>query len=126
MTESKFQKRLEKIRKQGERAKQEKMLRDEYDKYLPNRKKRKVSNIMLVISVFAIVGYVIANFILQLNTGVEVSSTISTLWFAFWTVEIFALAGIKVSKTKYNYINTDEEQYDDIEEEIEEENIDEQ
>ena len=126
MTERKFQKRLEKIRKQGERAKQEKMLRDEYDKYLPNKKKRKVSNIMLVISVFAIVGYVIANFILQLNTGIEVSSTISTLWFAFWTVEIFALAGIKVSKTKYSCTESDEGQYDDIEEEIEEENIDEQ
>ena len=126
MTERKFQKRLEKIRQQGERYKQEKMLRDEYDKYLPNRKKRKVSNIMLVVSVFAIVGYVVANFILQLNTGIEVSSTISTLWFAFWTVEIFALAGIKVSKTKYSSTESDEGQYDDAEEEIEEENIDEQ
>ena len=36
--------------------------------------------------------------IIQYNTGVEVSSTLSTLWYGFWTVEITALAGIKVTK----------------------------
>lgn len=53
---------------------------------------------MLVVVVIAIVGYVVADFLLQYHTGVEVSPTITTCWFSFWGAEILALAGIKVSK----------------------------
>ena len=101
MTDRKFQKKLKKIEKQGERYKKEYELKAAYAKYVPEKKKKKVSNVMLTISVIAIVGYVVASFILQFQTSVEISSTISTLWFAFWTVEIFALAGIKLSKNKH-------------------------
>ena len=43
MSERKFQKKLEKIRKQGERDKQEYELREAYAKYAPEKKKKKVS-----------------------------------------------------------------------------------
>ena len=33
----------------------------------------------------------------------EVSSTLITLWYSFWTVEIISLAGIKVSKIFKDY-----------------------
>lgn len=105
MTEKRFEKKLEKIKKRGERQKQEKALIDAYAQYYPDKKKKKVSNIMLVIIVFAIVGYVIADFVLQYRVGVEISPTITTCWFSFWTVEIVALAGIKVSKVKHEVQN---------------------
>lgn len=103
MSEKRFNKKLERIKKQGERYKQEKELRDAYAQYVPDKKKRKISNIMLVVTVIAIVGYVVANYILQYSTGVELSPTITPFWFAFWTGEIFVLAGIRISKVKNNY-----------------------
>ena len=54
---------------------------------------------MLVIIVVAIVGYTVANYVLQSTMGIEISPTLTTCWFAFWGTEIIALAGIKVSKT---------------------------
>ena len=106
MSDKKFQKKLEKIRKRGERYKQEYELKAEYAKYVPYKKKKKVSNIMLVIIVIAIVGYTIASFWVQYRTGVPIDATLSTLYYSFWTVELIALAGIKVSKTKHNAENS--------------------
>ena len=60
--------------------------------------KKKVSNIMLVVVCVMIFLYTAASFVLQYYTGVEVSATLTTSWFAFWGVELFALAGIRVSK----------------------------
>lgn len=100
MTEKQFQRRLKKIQKQGEQYKREKELMDVYADYFPQKKERKTSNIMLVISVVAILGYVVAAFWLQLITGIEVSPTVTSLWFAFWTVEIWQLARIKINKIK--------------------------
>ena len=100
MSDKKFQKKLAKIKKQGERYKQEKELKDAYAEYLPESKKRKVSNIMLVIVMIAIISYAVANFALQYFTSIEVSSTLTTCWFTFWGAEVFALAGIKISKVK--------------------------
>ena len=74
-----------------------------------NNKKNKVSNIMLVVVIIAIIGYTVANFWLQYIAGVEVSPTLTSAWFSFWGVEIFALAGIKITKViKNSYIETDE------------------
>ena len=101
MTEKQFQRKLKKIQKKGEQYKREKELMDVYAEYFPQKKERKTSNIMLVISVIAILGYVIASFWLQLMTSVEVSPTITTLWFAFWTSEIWILASIRKNKLKY-------------------------
>ena len=109
MSEKRFNKKLEKIKKQGERYKQERELKDAYAQYVPDRKKKKVSNIMLIVTVIAIVGYVVANYILQYNTGVELSPTITPFWFAFWTSELFALMGIRVSKLRHNYDTSDVE-----------------
>lgn len=63
-----------------------------------NKTKKKVSNIMLVIIIIAIVAYTIADFWLQYVAGIEVSPTLTTAWFSFWGAEILALAGIKISK----------------------------
>ena len=96
-----YQHRLKKIKKQGERYKKEKAVRDAYAEYWPEGKKRKVSNIMLVTIIVAIVGYVIASFWLQYKTGIAIDPTITTCWFGFWTVEIIALTTIKNNKTKH-------------------------
>ena len=68
---------------------------------MTNKPKRKVSNIMLVLICFMIIAYTAADFALQYFAGVEVSPTLTTAWFAFWTVEIVALAAIKTSKVKH-------------------------
>lgn len=64
-------------------------------------KKRKVSNIMLVIICTMIILYTAANFALQYFTSIEVSPTLTTAWFAFWGTELVALAAIKTSKVKH-------------------------
>jgi hypothetical protein len=45
-----------------------------------------------------IVLFTIACLFIQYKTSVEVSSTLISLWFTFWTVEIVSLAGIKITK----------------------------
>ena len=95
------ERKLKKIQRQGERYKKEKEVRDAYIEYLPDRKKRKVSNIMLVIIVAAIIGYVIASFWIQYKTGIAIDPTITTCWFSFWTIEVVALTTIKNNKTKH-------------------------
>lgn len=85
-----------------------------------NRPKRKVSNVMLVLICAMIILYTAADFALQYFVGVEVSPTLTTAWFAFWTVEIVALAAIKTSKVKHGQDTkqtnlTDESSIDDSE-----------
>ncbi len=92
-----FEYRMQRIKKRGERMKKEKKLKDLYAKYAPD-KKLKTSKIMLGIIVISIIAYVVAAFFLQWHTGVEMSPTITTCWFAFWGTEIIALTGIKISK----------------------------
>lgn len=58
---------------------------------------------MLVLIVIAIVAYTAATFVLQYFTQVEISPTLTTAWFTFWTAEIVALAAIKTSKVKHKY-----------------------
>ena len=65
------------------------------------KQKRKVSIIMLVLIIVAIVLYTAAAFVLQYYAQVEISPTLTTAWFAFWTVEIVALAAIKTTKVKH-------------------------
>lgn len=101
MTEKQFQRKLQKMQKEGERYKQIKEVSDTYAEYFPIKKERKTSKIMLVVSVAAVLGYVVAAFWIQLMSGIEVSPTVTTLWFAFWTCEIWQLARIKVNKDKY-------------------------
>lgn len=102
MKEAKFRRKLRKIRRQGEEYKREQEIRDAYAEYWPDRKKRKVSNIMLVIIVVAIVAYTVASFWIQYRTGIAVDATLTTLYYAFWTTELVALTTIRNNKTKYN------------------------
>ena len=102
MNDKRFQKKLEKIRKNGERQKEKVELEAKYAEYYPHRSGAKVSNVMLVIIVLAITIYTIASFVLQFCTAVEISSTLTTCFFAFWSAEIIALAGIRVSKVRKN------------------------
>lgn len=64
-------------------------------------KKKKVSNIMLVVICVMIILYALANFVLQYFTSVEVSPTLTTAWFAFWGTELVALTAIKTTKVKH-------------------------
>ena len=98
MSERKFQKKLEKIRKQGERDKKEYELREAYAKYAPEKKKKKVSNVLLVTIVIAIITYTVASFWLTYVTGIGIDSTLTTCFYTFWGSELVLLAGIKVSK----------------------------
>jgi biotin transporter BioY len=65
---------------------------------MKNKTKKKVSNIMLVVVCAMIFLYTAASFVLQYFTSVEISSTLTTAWFTFWSVELISLAGIRVSK----------------------------
>lgn len=115
-----FERKLKRIEKRGERQKAKQELIDKYAKYYPS-KHRKVSNIMLVVVVTAIVVYVAANYILQYKTGMSMDSTITTAWFSFFTVEIVALTGIKVSKVIKKPLDDDEYTMDFENEELEDE-----
>ena len=107
MRDKLFKLKLRRRKRRYERYRREYLLNKAYEQYLPERKKRKVSNIMLVIIVIAIVGYVAVDFLLQYKIGTEISPTITTCWFVFWTSEVLALMGIKLSKVnKSNYDNT--------------------
>ena len=77
---------------------------------MANKKKKKVSNIMLVIICTMIILYTIADFVLQYFVQVEVSPTLTTAWFAFWGTELVALAAIKTTKVKHSENKDTEEE----------------
>lgn len=106
MTDRQFKRKLKKMQKEGERYKQIKEVADAYAGYFPAKKERKVSNIMLIVSVVAVLGYVVAAFWVQLMTGTEISPTVTTLWFAFWTTEVYSMSRIRINKYKYEQQNT--------------------
>lgn len=75
-----------------------------YNRFLNRIKKNiKTSNIILFAAVIAIFAFTTVCLYIQYNTSTEVSSTLMTLWYSFWTIEITALAGIKMSKVKHDY-----------------------
>ena len=102
MTEKMFQWKLKRIQKQGERYKQEKELKDVYAQYVPERKKRKVTNIMLTIVVIATTAYAIASFWLTYATGVSIDPTLTTCFYALWAGELLGLVTIKIGKVVKN------------------------
>lgn len=98
MAEILFQWRLQRIKKRGEKQKKIKELQDAYAEYMPEHKKRKVSNVMLAVSIVCIVLYTIGCLAVQYFTSVEVSATLTTCVFSFFGGELFLLAGIRVGK----------------------------
>lgn len=75
---------------------------------MANKKKRYAKKILPVI-IIAVLGYTIASFVLQFVTSVEISPTLTTAYFAFWTVEIISLAGITTVKNRNKGNDTDSE-----------------
>ena len=119
MREKLFQWKLNRLKKRGERYKREYKVKAAYVRYLPERKRRKVSNILLVVAVMAIGAYTVANLWITYKTGVSIDSTLTTCFYTFWVSEIFALAGIKLSKVKNNYDSTSYEEPAFVSDEIE-------
>lgn len=91
---------MKRIQKRGERQKAKYELESQYARYYPHKNGKRVSNIMLIIVVASIVIYTVASFWLAYTTGVSIDSTLTTCFYAFWTVEILSLAGIRISKTR--------------------------
>lgn len=83
------------------------------------KKNKSFSKILLPWIIVAIMSYTIAAFILQFCTSVEISTTLTTCYYGFWTVEILSLAGIKTMKIK----GKKEEIREVTEEDIDEENV---
>ena len=68
---------------------------------------------MVILSAVMIIAFTVAAIALQFATQVELSSTLITCWYGFWTVEIMSLCGLKISKNRHNdnddeIIETDE------------------
>lgn len=100
MTEEKYEKKLKKIQLKNKEIELKNKLKTEKDKYKP---KMKTSNKVLIASILAIILFTIACLYIQCATSMEVSSTLITFWYTFWTAEIVSLAGIKVTKVIKNY-----------------------
>ena len=109
MTDRMFKEKMKRLKRQCERYKKEQELFDAYAKYLPQRKEKKVSNIMLIVSVLAIASYTIANFWIAHESGMYMDSTLTTCFYAFWGSELFLLAGIRTSKIIKGTDNTHDE-----------------
>lgn len=101
--------KLARMKKRGERYKKEKEVRDAYAEYIPDRKKRRFSSIMVVIVVTAIVMYTVASFWLTYVSGVSIDSTLTTAFYTFFGSELCMLTGIKISKVRKNAIASDDE-----------------
>ena len=98
MTDKAFQRKLEKMKKQGERYKQMNEEMAPYLEYLPAvkaKKKKSVSNVVLTIVIIAVVSYTIANFWLAKTTGMYMDSTLTTCVYSFFGSELLCITGIK-------------------------------
>lgn len=102
-----FEYKLKMLKRKGDRYRKEKELIDSYSDCWPGYKKRKVSNIMLAVSVTVILAYTIVCLFIQYFTGFEVSSTLTTCLYAFFGSELFLLAGIRTSKVIKGYDSTE-------------------
>lgn len=104
MSKKEFNSRMRKIQKKNEQIEFRNKLKAERNKFRRFKiGKMNTSTKVLIASIMAIVLYTIACLYIQNNTGIEVSSTLTTLWYSFWTVEIVALTGIKITKVIKDY-----------------------
>jgi hypothetical protein len=67
---------------------------------MKKKKEKSYAKSLLPWIIVAVLVYTVASFVLQFVTSVEISPTLTTAYFAFWTVEIISLAGIKTIKVK--------------------------
>lgn len=117
MSDKRFQKKLARMKRRGEHWKQEKELKAMYEEYMPEKKKRKVSNIMLVVVVLGILVYTSVDLWITYRTGVSVDSTLTTCFYTFWGSELCLLTGIKISKVIKNQNDVDNE-FEHLQEEV--------
>lgn len=104
MSKEEFNLRMNKIKSENEQIELREKLKKEKNKFRRSKKnKTKTANIILTAAIIAIISYTIACLYVQYKTGTAVDSTLSTLWYSFWTVEVVVLAGIKVTKVIKNY-----------------------
>lgn len=111
MSREEFDKKVSVMKETNERMKILHEIQTERAMYSNKEVKKhtKTSNIVLFASIIAIVVYTIAAMVIQYHTGTEISTTLSTLWYGFWTVEIVSLAGIKVTKVIKDYHSNNED-----------------
>ncbi len=76
------------------------------------KRKKHFSDYIVAAAITAIGVYTAAAVTLQFCGLMEVSPTLTTCWFGFWTVEIVALAAIKGGKVKHGNKKTDDEKED--------------
>lgn len=99
ISEEEYNSKLKKIKEKNESKKRAYLLKAEKEKIKKlTNPKMSTSNKVLISAIVAVISFTIACLYIQYVTSVEVSSTLITLWFSFWTVEIVSLAGIKMSK----------------------------
>ena len=104
MTDEEFSIELKKIQLKNQQIELRNKLKAERNKVrLFTFPKMKTSNKVLLTAIIAVLLFSIACLYIQYQTGNEVSSTLITLWYSFWTVEIVSLAGIKVAKVFKNH-----------------------
>ena len=103
MKDNFFNKKIERIKRRGEQQKEIYELQQEYNQYYPSKNGMRVSNLVLIVVIIAILLYTAAAFYLQFTTGMEISSTLTALWYTFWTTEVLVLGGIKISKVITDY-----------------------
>ena len=100
-----FNLRLKWIKRQGEQYRREKKIKDAYVEYWPEKKKHKVSNIVLAISICTIIIYTIASFWIVYMRGIPMDSTLTTCVYSFFGGELFLLAGLRTGKMIKGYTN---------------------
>ena len=102
-THEETMKRLRRKKKIAEMKYQERKLKWEIAKmYFPIRFYIKFNKLIVMICIAAIVSYTIAAILLQKNTSIEVSPTLTTCFYAFFGTELIGLAGIKMIDTKFD------------------------
>ena len=98
LSKEEFDFKMKKIQSKNKQIELRNKLKAEKHKSKLSKNKIKTSNIVLISAIIAVIIYTAAAMYIQYNTSVEISSTLTEKWFRFWTVEVVALAGIKVTK----------------------------
>lgn len=80
-----------------------------------HKKGIRFSTKIVVASVLATTVYVVAMFMLayaniEADTNISISDTLTTLFFAFWTIELVSLSTIEKTKVRNKYHREEEEE----------------
>lgn len=102
-THEQTMRRLKRNKKIAEMKYQERKLKWEIMRlYLPLRFSIKFNKLIVTTCITAIILYTIIAILLQKNTLLEISPTLTTCFYAFFGTELLGLAGIKMMDTRYD------------------------